>query len=260
MKHLFQAALALLLVTGGILAGRAVATGVPAQTPLTWGGVVTDAAGKPYAQGQDVQLRFYDQAAGGTAKCVAPVVVSEAWTGRFQAVLPPECVQVVHDVAELWSEATVGAGKTVLPRVKVGAVPYALEAGVASGAGGALKAQIDGLEGKVGGGAKASTLYLKLGESKPFTTSSSTVVLFYEGSFSPGINEAPPELALLVDGKVVVKPILQGGNAPNFLVSGTAVSSIGAGAHSFSISPGFSGKSSLSNPSGAGAGMTVLEL
>jgi hypothetical protein len=151
--------LALLTVTGAaaFLAGRALATGAPVQTPLTYGGVVTDKDGKPYPSAQDVSLAFYDKADATVPKCTAPTTQAEAGTGRFSVVLPGECAQAVHDAPDLWTEATVGAGKTILPRTHVGAVPYALEADSAKqavtavGAGGALKSQLDGLASDVAG-------------------------------------------------------------------------------------------------------------
>lgn len=148
--------LGLLTVTGAaaFLTGRALATGAPTQTPLTYGGVVTDKDGKPYPSAQDVSLAFYDKADATVPKCTAPTVQAEAGTGRFSVVLPPECAQAVHDAPDLWTEAAVGAGKTVLPRTQVGAVPYALEADaakVAGAAGGGLKTQLDGLASDVAG-------------------------------------------------------------------------------------------------------------
>jgi hypothetical protein len=138
----------------GVLAGRALATGAPVQTPLTYGGTITDKDGKPYASVQDVSLAFYDKADATVPKCTAPLTQAEAGTGRFSVVLPAECAQAVHDAPDLWTEATVGAGKTVLPRTHVGAVPYALEADsakVANGAGGGLKATLDGVVADVAG-------------------------------------------------------------------------------------------------------------
>ena len=132
----------------GFAGARALATGAPQLSPLTYGGVLTDKDGKPYPSVQEVVLKFYDKVDATAAKCVAPAALAEAGTGRFSVVLPGECAQAVRDSPDLWSEATVGGGKTVLPRVHVRAVPYALEADsakVAAGATGALKAAVDGV-------------------------------------------------------------------------------------------------------------------
>lgn len=149
----------------GFAGARALATGAPQLSPLTYGGVLTDKDGKPYPSAQEVVLKFYDKVDATTPKCTAPAAQAEAGTGRFSVVLPGECAQAVRDTPDLWSEATVGGGKTVLPRVHVGAVPYALEAdsakvagsaGAASGALqqeiAALKAKVDGVGGGGGGG------------------------------------------------------------------------------------------------------------
>ena len=135
------------LVAVGIWAGYAIATGAPSQSPLTWSGTVADTAGKPLAAQQDVTVSFYDAAMAGTLKCKSSTVQTEAGTGRFTVVLPADCAQAVHDTADLWSETKIGA--TLLPRVHVGAVPYALEADTASNAGGALKQAMDGVKADV---------------------------------------------------------------------------------------------------------------
>ncbi|MBI5610073.1 MAG: hypothetical protein HY902_14455 [Deltaproteobacteria bacterium] len=151
------AALLLAAVASGIGIDRALATGAPTQAPLTYAGTLTDQDGKPYASAQDVTLKLYDAVSGGTQKCAAGTVQAEANTGNFQVTLPPDCVQAVRDQSELWTELTVGATKTVLPRTKLGAVPYALEAdtakvaGSAAAASGALKTQVDGIQTKVDG-------------------------------------------------------------------------------------------------------------
>ncbi len=146
-------------VLGGVLllggaVGVAVATGVPTSSPLVWGGTVTDDAGKPYDKAVEVSVAFYDGLAATTPVCESKVVNAEAKTGRFSVVLPDACAKAVHDSPDLWSETVVGPSKTKLPRVKVAAVPYALEAavaGVAEKAGGALASEISGLSGKVDG-------------------------------------------------------------------------------------------------------------
>lgn len=141
------------LLLGGVV-GVAVATGVPTSSPLVWGGTVTDDAGKPYDKAVEVSVAFYDGQAATTPVCESKVVNSEAKTGRFSVVLPDACAQAVHASPDLWSETVVGPSKTKLPRVKVAAVPYALEAavaGVAEKAGGALAGEISGLSAKVDG-------------------------------------------------------------------------------------------------------------
>lgn len=159
MNKLTKAIAAASLLVVGLAAGHVLATGAPVQTPLTYAGTITDATGKPYATAQDVKVSFYDAASGGSLKCQSGVVQAEAGSGRFAAVLPADCAQAVHDTADLWVQAAVGVNQAPLPRLHVGAVPYALQAEVAklavtansaSAAGGALKVALDGTAADVG--------------------------------------------------------------------------------------------------------------
>ena len=148
---------AVLALAVGFLGAKVLASGAPAQAPLVYGGTVTDAAGKPYAAAVPVEVALYDGPTGGAQKCKAAAVQAEAGTGRFAVTLPAECVQAVRDTPDLWSELTVGAGKTVLPRTHVAATPYALEADSAKTAvsaqvaSGQLKTTVDGLVATVAG-------------------------------------------------------------------------------------------------------------
>lgn len=169
MKTALQRGLvAAVLIGAGVVAGIAVADGVPTTSPLTYGGTVTDTAGKPYATAVDVSVAFFDQAAGGTQQCGSQKAKAEAGTGRFTVVLPADCAKAVHDHADLWVETTVGPASSKLPRTRVGAVPFALVADVASHPSGALKTQIDGLikdiaalkaAGSSGGGGSTLKVY-----------------------------------------------------------------------------------------------------
>ncbi len=163
--------------------GRATATGAPQQAPLTYAGTLTDQDGKPYPTAQEVVVKFWDAASGGTQKCAATPVQAEAGTGNFQVTLPAECVQAVRDQSELWTELTVGPQKVVLPRSKVAAVPYALEAdsakvaGSAAAASGGLKTQVEGLVSDVAG------LKGKSGGAGPQVKDATGAVL---GTIAPG--------------------------------------------------------------------------
>ncbi len=121
-------ALGTVLLALGVVAGRALATGVPTQLPLTWSGTVTDETGAPYTTAVNVSVAFYDSPSSQLSKCTSAVTQAAANSGRFAVVLPPECAQAVHDTQDLWTETTVGPNNLVLPRAHVGAVPYALEA------------------------------------------------------------------------------------------------------------------------------------
>jgi hypothetical protein len=83
------------------------------------------------------------------AAAPGPVDVTLGALGSFQLALPNECTTVVHDRTDLWVELIVDS--VLLPRTKLGAVPYAVEAdhaSRASAAAGPLKTTIDGLVGR----------------------------------------------------------------------------------------------------------------
>lgn len=190
------------LLAGGVFAGHAIASGVPSVSPLTWSGVVTDDAGKPYPKAVPVSVAFYDGQNATTAACTSSTVQAQAGTGYFEVVLPAECVKAVHDSADLWSEMTVGDGKTVLPRSRVGAVPYALEAQRASEATGDLANQLAGW-----GAPSLKLLDLAIGQSGSITTTGTHLflsqVVFVEQSGMVVVNGDKIRLVLKVDGSPV---------------------------------------------------------
>lgn len=123
--------------------GRARADGVPTMSPLTYGGVLDD-GGRPVEGVRSVSVRLWDAASGGTAACttVAPTTIFSA--GRFRVTLDASCTAAVRANPNLWAEVIVDS--STFPRSKVGAVPYALEAGRAAGASGALETRIASVE------------------------------------------------------------------------------------------------------------------
>ncbi|MCB9740183.1 MAG: hypothetical protein H6747_13040 [Deltaproteobacteria bacterium] len=117
-----------LALAAGVWIGTAVAKGVPSESALTYGGVVTDTDGKPPAAATDVLVTFYDAVSGGAAVCASAKTQAAAGSGRFSITLPKACADAVHAKQNLWSEVAVGPAQTKLPRQRIGAVPYALEA------------------------------------------------------------------------------------------------------------------------------------
>ena len=252
--------------TAAFFAGRALATGTPTQTPLIYGGTVTDDAGKPVATPTDVALKFHDKADGGTVKCSTAAVKTDAGTGRFSVVLPAECVQAVHAAPDLWVEATVG-GKG-MPKAHVGAVPYALEADVATvaesakvavGAGGGLKGQLDGLvkdlgalkaqvDGMGAGGGKApkmTTLLLPNGSNPTvsLTTSGGTVLLVLSALCITSTNNTVQAVALKVDGAGAGHVATSNYSNSSALAAGAvAAPKLAAGVHVVSFAPMFAGQ------------------
>jgi hypothetical protein len=125
--------------------GRARAAGVPSTPPvMTYSGTLTDASGTPLTGTKNVQVQLWAQASGGsTPVCLTPSTAQALVGGSFQIPLPDTCTAAVHANAELWAEVSVDGSP--LPRTKIGAVPYALEAGTATTASGALDTRLSTL-------------------------------------------------------------------------------------------------------------------
>lgn len=151
------AALCALCALGGVAAyhvGRARADGVPTVSPLYYGGVLDD-SGRPVDGARSVTVRVWDAATGGTTVCTTAAPGTAFSAGRFRVALDNACAAAVRANPNLWAEVQVDA--TTFPRTKLGAVPYALEAGRAAGASGPLETRIAAIErrdGGAGGGAR----------------------------------------------------------------------------------------------------------
>jgi hypothetical protein len=131
--------------TAGYVVARAHAAGVPMTAPvMTYSGTLTDTTGAPLPGSKNISIQLWDVATGGsTPLCVTPSAMETLIAGAFQIVLPDPCVAAVHSHAEIWLEVSVDGAP--LPRTKLGAVPYALEAATASSAGGALNTRLNAL-------------------------------------------------------------------------------------------------------------------
>ena len=125
-----------LLVSGVALGlvGKAIADGIPTVTPLTYSGVLQNSNGTAVTTQQSMQLTLWDDATANASvnqKCVTPTQnLTPDAQGRFQVQLDQACFDAVKANPNLWVQVQVGS--TVLPRTKIGAVPYAVEAGKAS--------------------------------------------------------------------------------------------------------------------------------
>jgi microcystin-dependent protein len=121
--------LAGLLVVGVV--GKAVADGIPTVTPLTYSGVLQNSAGAPVTTAQAMQLTLWDDASANAAanqKCVTPTqTITPDAQGRFQVLLDQACLDAVRNHPNLWVQLQVGA--VVLPRSKLGVVPFSVESG-----------------------------------------------------------------------------------------------------------------------------------
>lgn len=139
----------LVVGTAGYRLGRARADGVPMVNPLYYGGMLDD-GGRPIEGTRNVTVRLWDAATAGTTVCTTNAGATTFSGGRFRVALDGACVGAVRANPELWAELQVDA--TTFPRSKLGAVPYALEAGRATGAAGALEARLAAVEGRATGG------------------------------------------------------------------------------------------------------------
>jgi hypothetical protein len=123
--------------------GRARADGVPTVSPLYYGGVLDD-GGTPVEGMRNVTIRLWDAATAGTAACTTVAPGTAFAAGRFRVELDATCASAVRANPNLWAEVLVDS--TTFARTKLGAVPYALEAGRAAGASGPLEARIASVE------------------------------------------------------------------------------------------------------------------
>jgi hypothetical protein len=130
-----------------LLAVRARAAGIPDADVLTYTGYLEDADGRPLTDElSGISLEVWDAAEAGKRLCDTSVENVTPQAGRFQLVLPAECVDAVKATPNVWIDVKVEGAS--LGRTKLGAVPYAVEAGHATSAdeaqaaGGALAQQI----------------------------------------------------------------------------------------------------------------------
>jgi hypothetical protein len=109
---------------------RVRAAGIPAENALTYTGYLETPEGEPVDGSRNIGLSVYARVSGGTPVCeVAPDAV-EVLAGRFQLALPDECTDQVKASPDLWIQVEVDGES--LGRTKLGAVPYAVEAGHAT--------------------------------------------------------------------------------------------------------------------------------
>jgi hypothetical protein len=114
-------------LVGGYALRMAHADGIPDANVFTYAGVVENSEGVPLTGAHDLEVALYAAATGGTALCTGVVKGQNVVNGQFEVAMPGNCVSAVQANKNAHVEVKVD-GK-VLPRSKVGAVPYAMEAG-----------------------------------------------------------------------------------------------------------------------------------
>jgi hypothetical protein len=113
----------------GHFAHTARAGGIQSSRALTYSGTLQDTNGDPLRGSQPIDFRLWDAAKDGEVRCeiINPDEdVQLDRNGRFSIPLPEACATAVSSDRELWVELRVSG--SALPRMRLGAVPYALEA------------------------------------------------------------------------------------------------------------------------------------
>ena len=153
-RRAFFVGLSSVLVPAAIfMAVKARAAGVPATNAMVYSGYLETAAGKPMTDPVDVELQVWDDLTSGKKVCALPSQKVTPNNGHFDVTLPDDCTAAVSASPDLWLEPIIGG--TSLGRSKLGAVPYAVEAGhaahagIAEAAGGDLAAQLTAMQGQL---------------------------------------------------------------------------------------------------------------
>jgi hypothetical protein len=133
------------LSLAAFMVGRAVrASGPPSSQPLWYAGYL-EKDGTPAEGTLGIAVNLWDAATDGNQVCTRANTETPLSQGRFRVALPDTCVAAVQTHADLWAEVVVG-GTDFLPRSKIAAVPYAIEAANASAAVGPLDGRIAAVE------------------------------------------------------------------------------------------------------------------
>jgi hypothetical protein len=137
----------------GYLGGGAYAAGIPTSNALTYAGVLSDPGGVPLTGIKRIQISLFNRATpDGVIQCTAGPEMKTLVAGGFQMDLTA-CAKAINATPDLWVEVFVDG--VSLGRAKLGAVPFALEAGhatasdSASAAAGPLDNRISALEASV---------------------------------------------------------------------------------------------------------------
>lgn len=140
-------------VAAAFFAGRARAAGIPDADVLTYTGYLEDGDGAPLTGDHSIEVQFLDAADATSELCGGSLDSVTLQSGRFQVPLPGECVDAVKANQNLWVEVKVDGAS--LGPTRLGAVPFAVEAGhattadsaaSAAAAEGALATRLDDLE------------------------------------------------------------------------------------------------------------------
>jgi hypothetical protein len=123
----------------GFSAGRARAGGIPDKGALTYSGLLQDAKGVPLLGPEYVNVQFWDhptKTTGVDLLCESGLSLTPLVNGRFSVPLPDDCTAKVASTPTVFVDVIVGPSTdeaaSLGGRSKLGAVPYAVEAGNAA--------------------------------------------------------------------------------------------------------------------------------
>jgi hypothetical protein len=124
------AAIALSASALTVLAVTARAAGIPDMKALTYTGYLESAEGVPLSGAHSIEVKFWESFDAEDSLCSGSAPDTTLQSGRFQITLPESCSVVVKASPDIWVDVSVDGAP--LGRTKLGAVPYALEAGHAT--------------------------------------------------------------------------------------------------------------------------------
>jgi hypothetical protein len=175
-----------------LLAVRARAAGIPDADVLTYTGYLEGADGQPLtSELSSIGLEVWDAAEAGERVCDTSVEGVAPQAGRFQLVLPAECVDAVKATPNLWVDVKVDGAS--LGRTKLGAVPYAIEAGHSHSADNALAAETSATllaasSGMLVGEAPAGTQFVvQAGTADGTSNADGTLAVPFPKAFANGV-------------------------------------------------------------------------
>lgn len=138
-----SAALAIFVAAGSRAAG------IPDADVLTYSGYLEGADGAPLTGKHSIAVSLWESAEATSDLCTRSMSGVELKSGRFQVPLPGECTDAIKANPNLFIDVLVDGAS--LGRTKLGAVPFAVEAGHATSAdaataGGELDARVTAIE------------------------------------------------------------------------------------------------------------------
>lgn len=129
MKRSSRLLVAVMITVSLYVGAKALAYGIPADKPMTYAGTLTE-NGAPVTAQRNISINLWNDltSTDDTKKVCATVPAAKTQTtvGRFEVSLGNTCTAAVKAHPDLWVEVVVDG--TALPRTKLGAVPFAVEA------------------------------------------------------------------------------------------------------------------------------------